>query len=366
MNQLGLVVNARNAWPCRGEIEALGVTGLRTIVYSNDELDAALQDVPQGVKIVALLNSEHEDVGSSYENWKPAVLEFAERFRGRVRAVECGNELDLLGEPPELGARLVREAWPILEPRGMLTLMSSVAGADWPNWLMAACNLSRGWYDGVCLHPYGQRPDGFAQPGWMFGDLRDAVATSYAIAHTPVYLTEWGVKIGDAGDETAQADYLRRGVETIRAIGPRVVPFASYFAWCDTVGGPDERGDAAFGLRDVQFRARPAWDAFAVASAIGSVEEEPVGISVWNGTPPPNAIFQLGFLAWASHEPTLIGQPHDAAEFGVVSGISQQRSTRGLLTWCDLKSGQVTTFLDATNGKRYTWDGVRSKEVAAR
>jgi hypothetical protein len=266
MNQIGLVANARNAWPQLDEIMALGVGGVRTIVYSNNDLDAALQSVPQGVKIVALLNSEHEDVGADYDKWPGAVWKFAQRFQGRVHAVECGNELDLLGHDPELGAHLVRDAQLALDHHGMLTLLGSVAGPDWPQWLRRACDLSRGWYDGVCLHPYGKRPDGFAQPGWMFGDMRDAIAVAHEIAQAPVWLTEWGVKIGDAVGVMAQAEYLRCGVETIRSIGPRVVPFASYFCWRDDVGAPGERGTAAFGLRDEEMRRRPAWDEMMIAN----------------------------------------------------------------------------------------------------
>lgn len=365
MTNLGLVANARGYWPSRSEFEALGVGGVRTLVYSNNDLDVALQDVPQGVKVVALLNSEHEDMHGSYGPWLETVDAFATRFAGRVHAVECGNELDLLEDPPELGARLVREARPILEEADMLTLMSSVAGPEWPAWLQRACDLSRGWYDGVCAHFYGQRPDGFKTKPWFHGELRDAIETAYGIADKPVWLTEMGVKIGDAGSETFQADYLRKAFATVESLGRDVVPAAFYFAWTDAVGAPHERGDQAFGLRDVQMRKRPAWYAFA---SLGTPVKEPlpVATSVWGGDPPPSAIFQLGFLDWANREPTLIGQPHDVAEFGAVDGISQQRTTRGLLTWADLKGGQVTSFLDATNGKRYVWDGTRSREVKAR
>lgn len=368
MNPLALVANTKHAWPSRAELDALDVNGVRSICYDDDSFEAGLNEVPDGVKVVALLNSEHEDVGPGYENWSSAVLSFAARFEGRVHAVECGNELDLLGLTPEFGAKLVRDAAPYLQGAGMAALLSSVAGPSWPEWLARATSLSRGWYDGVCLHPYGQSPSREGRwDGWGFGYLEDAINTAHAMADAPVWLTEWGVKIGDAGGEAQQAEYLMRGAETIRSLGSDVVPFAAYFAWTDIVGGPDERGDAAFGLRDVQMRARPAWDAFAVASRLGRVAEEvPMSTSVWGGDPPPNAIFQLGFLEWATKEPTLIGQPHDVAEFGVSPGISQQRSTRGLLTWAQLRVGQVTTFLDATNGKRYVWNGIRSNEVKVR
>jgi hypothetical protein len=268
MQQIALVANHRNAWPDRAEIDALGVKGLRSIVYDNDEFERALEQVPPGVRVVAMLNNEHRDVGFRFENWSAAVQEFARRFEGRVHAVECANELDLWGESPDLGARLVRMARGHLEHHGMLTLMSSVAGGDWTGWLSDACQLSLGWYDGVCLHPYGQRPDGFRDESWMFGWLRDAVNAAHQIAQAPVYLTEWGVKIADAGGEDGQDEYLVKGVETIRSLGPSVVPFAAYFAWHDGVGAPHEQGTNAFGLRAHDGRQRPAWYGFQDAMSV--------------------------------------------------------------------------------------------------
>ncbi len=264
MQQLAIVANCRNAWPSRAEIDDLGITGIRTIVYSDDELAQALEDTPPDVKIVAMLNNEHVGVGSNWENWRKAVTAFAARFEGRVHAVECGNELDLWGLPPEKGAHLVREAFLPLANHGIVTVMGGVAGPNWPEWLEKACNLSLGSYDAVALHPYGKRPNGFKDETWGFGYLDDAVYTASTTAgDAPVYLTEWGVKVGDAGGPDGQAEYLTKGAATLAAVGARVCPFAAYFCWADMIGAPSERDPYnAFGLRDMQMRARPAWFAF--------------------------------------------------------------------------------------------------------
>lgn len=278
MKQLAIVANCRSAWPDAAEIDALGITGIRTIVYDDDELDRALQDTPPHVRIVAMLNNEHKDVRSDWSGWRKAITAFARRFEGRVSAVECGNELDLWGLPPEKGAHLVREAFLPLSNCGMLTIMGGVAGENWQSWLDRACDLSQGWYSAVSLHPYGQRPRGFREgSAWGFGNLDDAIYMANSISGTPVYLTEWGVKVGDAGGVEGQADYLRLGAQTIAAVGASVVPFAAYFAWADKIGTEHERDTYnAFGLRDMQMQPRLAWHVYRGLMAEPTQEPKPV------------------------------------------------------------------------------------------
>lgn len=335
MQQLALVANCRNAWPDPAEIEALGITGIRTIVYDDAELDRALSATPQHVRIVAMLNNEHKDVGGDYQNWRQTVTAFARRFEGRVRAVECGNELDLWGLPPEKGAHLVREAFLPLTNHGIATVMGGVAGPNWANWLQRACDLSRGWYDAVALHPYGQRPRGFRDANsWGFGWMHEAIETAHRAADAPVYLTEWGIKVGDAGGQQGQYDYLRLGVRTIRGMGEAVVPFAAYFAWADKIGTPDERDEYnAFGLRDMNMRPRKAWQAFADSSLRPPVPEKPR--------------FVLGFKEWADAAPDLIGEPLEN-EHGPAIGMSAQQTTNGFLIWTST-SGMV--FKDTRTGR---------------
>src|SRR5688572_16174757 len=98
--RFGLVVNARDGkWPSAGELHDLGVGWVRSIVYEFAELDAVLATHPADVRVIALLNEETAGVGAIPElaGWEDTVARFAERFGGRVHAVECLNEWDLRG-----------------------------------------------------------------------------------------------------------------------------------------------------------------------------------------------------------------------------------------------------------------------------
>lgn len=268
-NSFGIVCNSR-VTPPPGEREALGVTYLRSLLYSTSELPSLIALTNGTGRLIITLNNENWLVGSNWSGWETALLQIA-AYGSRIYAVECGNELDGYWArnpadcPPEFGADLVRRANAILAPAGIYTLVSSVAGPNWQDWLAQAVALCHDQANGVSLHPYGQRPDGFKAPGWGFGDLRDAITRAHEIATLPVYLTEFGVKISDAGGEQDQADYARTAVETIASLGPDVVPAACYFAWRDDVGTSSEQGADAFGLRRPDNSARPAWTAYQQA-----------------------------------------------------------------------------------------------------
>jgi hypothetical protein len=323
MSQLGLVVNPRTL-PDRAELEALRPAWVRSIVYSVGDIGLLLSVLPAGCRLCVMTNNECAEVRSDWSGWQDALRMIVDNYAGRVHAVECGNELDAYWArnpadvPPEFGARLVREAAPILKPAGIKTLLASVAGPRWQEWLAAAAALVRtDQLDGVALHPYGQRPDGFKAPGWGFGDLRVAVARAFELAGAPVYLTEWGVKIRDAGGEDGQAAYLTKGAATIAALGDRIVPMACYFAWHDAIGTAGEQGEDAFGLRAADGRRRPAWDAFVAAGGV----VEPPAPPVEPPAPPEPPVVPEPVLSgdeaslldlWQAHIPGLVWNP-DAA-----------------------------------------------------
>lgn len=288
MAELGLVVNAKNAMPGRDELGALGLTTgwIRTICYDFNSLDSALETLDPRTKVCVILNSETEGVGPSYAGWSKVIGDFAARFRGRVHAVECGNELDLLNVPVATAASLVNVASMTLRSAGMKVVLSSVAGPNWPVYLETLASRTLGSADYACLHPYGQRAAGFPA-GWGFGELADAVATANSLSGLPVVLTEFGIKIGDAGGEQAQAEYVRKSAILLQALSVARCPFACYFAWRDDIGGPQERGDQAFGLRREDGSARPAWQEFALAHNVASLPAAApvVGIDVSNFQP---------------------------------------------------------------------------------
>ncbi len=355
MNQLALVANHRSAWPSRAEIEALGVTGIRTIVYDNGEFEQALKDIPDHVRVVAMLNNENTLVKSDWSGWKEAVRDFSHRFAGRVEALECGNELDLWGLAPEFGAKLAREADDIL-PSSIKTLLSSVAGPNWVEWLRKAADLAHLDIDGVCLHPYGKRPYNFRDESWGNGWLREAIETAYeASGEFPVYLTEWGVKLGEAGGETGQAEYLSKGIKTVRSFHEDVVPFAAYFAWADAIGSPGERGENAFGLRDERLTHRQAWMTYARESVAGvttpvvTVPTTPPTVPTitvksvytlddvrqirWQAIVPDAAYHSdFGFETYWRDHPEL-GSPLTAGELTLDTGEPCRPFANGILVW---------------------------------
>lgn len=354
---LGLCTNP--SWlPDRPALAELRPPFLRSILYRLSDLDRILACGPP---VLITLNNECAEVGGDWRGWDAAVAAVAERAGGRLLGVEVGNEFDIWGTPsPEFAADLTRRAASILKPRGVPIIGPSVASATWPHWLARYTEAAGDAFDYACLHPYGQRPNGWGRPGWMFGDLAGALRSASAIAGRPVACTEYGVKLDDAGGEDGAASFLVAAELTIRGLGPGVVGPVAWFANRDEVGTPHERGGQAFGLLSDAGRKRPAWHAYA---GLPKGDVMPDDGSVWPGSPADGARFVLGFAEWADAEPELIGRPHDQTEWGAAIGQSQQRTTHGLLTWSDLKTGQVMTFLDGRTGRRYRWMGGSSHEV---
>lgn len=284
MNQFGIVVNFRNAMAERRDIESLMPSGgwIRSIVYSLDDIERALPQIPPNVMICVCLNNENDLVRSDWSGWSAALQAIVDRFGSRIQAVECGSELDRFWAqnendvPPAFGADLVKRANAILGTAGIYTLTASVAGPKWQEWLEQTIALCRDQCNGVAFHPYGQRPDGFKAPGWGFGDLRPSIARAYDIAQKPVWLTEYGVKLSDAGGAEGQAEYARTAAQTIAAMGDQIVPMACYFALSDQVGTSSEQGADAFGLIGASGQYRPAFGAYQTIVAAITPTPEPL------------------------------------------------------------------------------------------
>ena len=267
MTQFGIVVNPRSI-PSEDDFASLRPSWIRSIIYQVGDIGRLLEAKPPNSRLCIVVNSECREVGGDWSGWQSAMQTIARNYSRRVYAVEVTNEPDIWWSqnpadmPPAFVAQLVREANFALSPAGILTLIGSVAGEKWQEYLQAVAGYARQYAHGACFHPYGQRPDGFAQPGWGWGDMRNAINRAHELARLPVWLTEWGVKLSDAGGEQGQADYLSAGAATIAALGPDIVPMASFFCWRDDVGAPSEQGPHAFGLATTDGRHRPAWDVF--------------------------------------------------------------------------------------------------------
>ncbi|MGE3267661.1 MAG: hypothetical protein AB7F89_19185 [Pirellulaceae bacterium] len=280
MNErFGIVANARSAWPDSGELAALGAAWIRTIVYSFDELDAVLASHPSEVKVIALLNSENDVVKNDLSGWREAIEQFGARFAGRVHAVECLNEWDLLHIPVETAADCARTAAPILNNAGIACLLGSVAGPSWPDALSRLADSfsaeEKAQFAGACFHPYGKSVNGFP-PGFEFGEIEDAVRTANQLAGLPIYLTEYGIKLSDAGGDDGQRAYFEQTFEVLRQIPSDILAAACYFCWTDRIGAPEEQAEHAFGLLRQDDSPRPAHDLCCAIAESGATPFDPI------------------------------------------------------------------------------------------
>jgi hypothetical protein len=268
---VGIVANARNCWPSRAEQSQLGAQAIRTIVYDNDSFDAVLSTVPEGCRVLALLNSEHDQVGHDYRGWATAVRAFAARFRGRVWAVEVTNEWDLLGIPAADVGRYVTLASDPLRDAGMRVILGSVAGPTWQQALIFARTMvDPSLFDYGSFHPYGQEVAALGSPQPGFGPgIRASIERAAALLGKPMIVTEFGAKLSDYGGEARQAQYVTEAFREIASLDESACVAACYFAWHDGVGSPGEQGENAFGLVRADGSRRPAFAAFqqAVPSA---------------------------------------------------------------------------------------------------
>lgn len=250
--------------PSAEEIMALRPGKLRSIIYKVSDCDRVAN---LGVPYIVTVNNECAEV-QGWRNWEGAIKMIASRPR-KPWGVEIGNEFDLFWQsnpndvPPSFAADLINRASPILRSAGIHVIATSVASETWPIYLDQMANLCRDAVDYFNIHPYGQRPEGWGTPGWMHGDLSETIFHAYNIAGKPIYCTEIGVKIGDAGGEEQAGWWLRAAAKTFYDLGQRVCAGGAYFAWRDQVGAPHERGPQAFGLLREDGSRRPSWHQFA-------------------------------------------------------------------------------------------------------
>lgn len=258
-----LVISPGNI-PSPEEILALRPSRVRSILYHVSDCDVAASC---GVPYIATVNNQCAEV-RGWANWEDAIHLIATRPRPPY-AVEIGNEFDLYWQhdpkdvPPEFAADLINRAAPILHFRGIKVIATSLASARWPDYLRRMADLCRSNVDWFNIHPYGQRPQGWGAPGWGHGELYDTIRHAYAIARKPIYCTEIGVKVGDAGSEASVGWWMKAAAQTLYDLGPAISRGGAWFAWRDQVGAPYERGPHAFGLRREDGSARPAWGMFA-------------------------------------------------------------------------------------------------------
>jgi hypothetical protein len=320
-NPYGLVVTPYTL-PDAQELASLRPAFLCSILYRVDDLGVLLST---GLPLFIRLNNECQEVRADWAGWQNAVAAVASRGAGRIFALGAGNEFDRFWAnnpadvPPAFAADLVRQAAPILRAHGIKAVATSLAGPNWQDYLAAMVALDPDeqidWFD---LHAYGQRPDGWGAPGWGFGDLRAALTRARQLAGRPVMMSEYGVKLDDAGGEDQVAAFMHAAAATLQQLGPDVCPRTAWFAWRDQIGTPDEQGAAAFGLRTWDGAARLAWDAFAALGETADPapdptpepEPDPAPVSESDpGLPPTERAFAA---LWRAQVPSLAYTPSDA------------------------------------------------------
>ena len=245
----GIVVNDETM-PTTGDLDALGLTNgwVRCLVRNIDAFDQRLQELawPESVKLCALLEGQTSGVGGNFEGWDDTIRHFAERFRGRVVAVECANELDIWHfQPPpphqtnpiltpEFAGELVRRASGPLRDAGMTVIAPAVASEHWVDYLRTMSQTIGDAADLQGFHPYGKKIDNFP-PHDHWQELRGAIDLARNLAGRPLALTEIGVKLDEVGGHEGQRGYMERLCALMGQPGVDVV-FFCYFAWKDRIG----------------------------------------------------------------------------------------------------------------------------------
>jgi hypothetical protein len=264
VSSIGLCVSPGNI-PDNTELIMLRPAFLRSILLNVvDDLEVLLAT---GLPLLITLNNE-ADMVAGWNGWDEACSYIGQRARGQLIGLTAGNELDVYWShnpddvPPSFGADLVNRAQRALRPLGIPVGTTSLGGPRWPEYLTQM--LQQCQPDFVALNPYG----------WIFDGIEAKIdAVRSAAPGLPIKFSELGCKVGDAGGEDGQARALSSAATVVARDGID----ASWFAWRDQVGTPDERGDAAFGLVAEDGRRRPAWAAFAALapSVIDVVTPEP-------------------------------------------------------------------------------------------
>jgi len=371
----GIVTN-QSFLPTTEDLATLGMLDgwIRILVTDIDMFDRDLQALqwPHTLNLCVLLEGQTIGVGTDFAGWLPTIRMFAARFKGRVHAVECANELDIWhwqppgwnpdrpneGEfrpdprlTPAFAARLVRDASPILRGAGMKVIAPSVASSRWPEYLADMVADLGDAADWQAFHPYGKKIDNHpANGGW--GELKEALDQASGLARRPLALTELGVKLGEVGGLAAQAEYIKRLFALSATVPMTQLAFFTYFAWKDVIG---IQGEGSFGLVEHDGTWRAACIEFQRACG-GRKPVPPRRTDTDTGTGrqrQPGGEFKLGFAEWASREPQLLGTPLEN-ETSPYPGLALQRTDRGLLIWTNL-DGDAYLFEDLQSGGRFMW-----------
>jgi hypothetical protein len=264
----------------------------RSLLYQLSDINTLLS---WNRPFVITLNNQCKEVGGDWSGWDNTVHLLLEHLKSRKRLKDllllgCGNEFDIYwtenkSVPPEFAADLARRTARLAHNYNVKVAPTSVAGPQWVHYLSIMADLCRDDVDYFDIHPYGQRPEGWKDgQRWLHGDLKDVVNTVKTIGQKPVVFTEYGVKVRDAGNEKEVANFLYAVNNSIQTLD---VSYCAWFAYCDEIGAPHERGPDAFGLKSDKGVKRPAYITYAQihASSVPTPipEPPPPPLQQWRG-----------------------------------------------------------------------------------
>lgn len=324
--RFGVAGNPHTGFPDAVYSRSVKLGWLRALVLDDGSWEGMLKQVPNGTNVAAVITGQSGPINNDWwsDGWRDRFSDyltlFCEKYYRQVRLIEFTNEWDFWDneDKAEKAAEIAILGTNICKKYGILGMLGSVASSDWKNQLARAIaivdradqQLGYSSVHGFCFHPYvsyvsRDRPgtaDDFLIPtnDGPWERLSDKVRDAINIAGgRPVALTEFGIKVGDAGGLEKQSWYIHAAFEDeLSQFTADELVMAAYFCWCDQNGSPGERGNNGFGLIGEHGEMRPAYNAFAYQ--VGREVEVDLPVATWlarsmlpsetHGTPtPPNA-----------------------------------------------------------------------------
>lgn len=279
----------------------------------------------QGLKNLVVFTTE--SAGCDFDNhdlYDQRLDEFCAQASGVLDAVEIHNELDT----PEWGitdAQIVyatQRGADVVHAHNIQAYAPSIIGDPAAGRFAYLAEHARDYVDVMVLHPYFRSIAGLPYPEWLYGTVENATRIVEQLTDKPIAYTEIGFPRGYLGmteDEQAQCT-----LAAFHYDHPRINEVYQFCLNNLMVPGGEVTDGKYWGIEGQK------------ADRLLSMATVPT--------------FVLGFEKWHDLEPDLIGEPLEN-EHGGIEGFSQQLTTTGLLSWCNVGF----TFYQLATRKRFTW-----------
>lgn len=366
--------------PSVSEVKTLAPARQRSITYWRDDQSswratlAAMRDYRDlGVYNLILFNTEASGTAfKSFDARAERLRQFlqlaTDEFGSPVHGLETDNEIDTSGWTLGDGdTRPITAQWMLDSARNLADVCRQFTGRRWdpdrgvwainavecigPSFLggpatdaftfVCAGMARHGRFAGCAQHYYGKAANGQPYPGFLFGELSDAVNESWRVSSgLPIHCTEIGYwsRAGGIG-EAAQAAAVRE----ICAFNAEHLAALYLFDWSDEMT-PDGEYNAGkdWGLRDRGGRKKQGWAEYHGGLVLADHQ----------ATPTPE--FVLGFRDMAALEPATFGTPLEA-EYGPWNKTSQQHTSTGWFNWANVDGDGSRLWFDHDDGRRIRW-----------